>query len=92
MSMLEERIKRSAKRPSSAPVRQAEEKPQRTQNMSANASMMRKGQAEDMSSKLKYVMLYYGLYLHSVCANMSDNVTLVLVSSSSHVVKNGQII
>ncbi|NWZ04218.1 CKAP5 protein, partial [Agelaius phoeniceus] len=52
MSMLEERIKRSAKRPSSAPVRQVEEKPQRTQNMSANASMMRKGQAEDMSSKL----------------------------------------
>ncbi|NXB93753.1 CKAP5 protein, partial [Vidua chalybeata] len=52
MSMLEERIKRSAKRPSSAPVRQAEEKPQRTQNISANASMIRKGQAEDMSSKL----------------------------------------
>lgn len=61
--MLEERIKRSAKRPSSAPVRQVEEKPQRTQNMSANASMMRKGQAEDMSSKLKYVMLHYGLWL-----------------------------
>ncbi|NXR28460.1 CKAP5 protein, partial [Cinclus mexicanus] len=52
MSMLEERIKRSAKRPSSAPVRQAEEKPQRTQSINANASMMRKGQAEDMSSKL----------------------------------------
>ncbi|NWY66529.1 CKAP5 protein, partial [Erithacus rubecula] len=52
MSMLEERIKRSAKRPSSAPVRQAEEKPQRTQSISANTSMMRKGQAEDMSSKL----------------------------------------
>ncbi|NXD33892.1 CKAP5 protein, partial [Copsychus sechellarum] len=52
MSMLEERIKRSAKRPSSAPVRQAEEKPQRTQTISANTSMMRKGQAEDMSSKL----------------------------------------
>ncbi|NWH88737.1 CKAP5 protein, partial [Aegithalos caudatus] len=52
MSMLEERIKRSAKRPSSAPVRQAEEKPQRTQSISANASMMRKGQTEDMSSKL----------------------------------------
>lgn len=61
MSMLEERIKRSAKRPSSAPVRQAEEKPPRTQSISANASMMRKGQAEDMSSKLKYVMLHYGL-------------------------------
>ncbi|NXR49178.1 CKAP5 protein, partial [Hippolais icterina] len=52
MSMLEERIKRSAKRPSSAPVRQAEEKPQRTQSISTNASMMRKGQTEDMSSKL----------------------------------------
>uniref|UniRef100_A0A8C3V8T8 Cytoskeleton associated protein 5 n=1 Tax=Catharus ustulatus TaxID=91951 RepID=A0A8C3V8T8_CATUS len=52
MSMLEERIKRSAKRPSSAPVRQAEEKPQRTQSISANTSMIRKGQAEDMSSKL----------------------------------------
>uniref|UniRef100_A0A8C5UJ52 Cytoskeleton associated protein 5 n=1 Tax=Malurus cyaneus samueli TaxID=2593467 RepID=A0A8C5UJ52_9PASS len=62
MSMLEERIKRSAKRPSAAPVRQAEEKPQRTQSISANASMMRKGQAEDMSSKLKYVLLSYGLY------------------------------
>ncbi|GAB0190350.1 cytoskeleton-associated protein 5 [Grus japonensis] len=52
MSMLEERIKRSAKRPSAAPVRQAEEKPQRTQNISANASILRKGPAEDMSSKL----------------------------------------
>ncbi|XP_017661929.1 PREDICTED: cytoskeleton-associated protein 5 [Lepidothrix coronata] len=52
MSMLEERIKRSAKRPSAAPVRQAEEKPQRTQNISANSGMMRKGPAEDMSSKL----------------------------------------
>ncbi|XP_009997850.1 PREDICTED: cytoskeleton-associated protein 5 isoform X3 [Chaetura pelagica] len=52
MSMLEERIKRSAKRPSAAPVRQAEEKPQRAQNISANASMLRKGPAEDMSSKL----------------------------------------
>ncbi|XP_009952689.1 PREDICTED: cytoskeleton-associated protein 5 isoform X2 [Leptosomus discolor] len=52
MSMLEERIKRSAKRPSAAPARQAEEKPQRTQNISANASMLRKGPTEDMSSKL----------------------------------------
>ncbi|XP_010023181.1 PREDICTED: cytoskeleton-associated protein 5 isoform X2 [Nestor notabilis] len=52
MSMLEERIKRSAKRPSAAPVRQAEEKPQRAQNISTNASMLRKGPAEDMSSKL----------------------------------------
>uniref|UniRef100_A0A8C8T660 Cytoskeleton-associated protein 5 n=1 Tax=Peromyscus maniculatus bairdii TaxID=230844 RepID=A0A8C8T660_PERMB len=52
MSMLEERIKRSAKRPSSVPVKQAEEKPQRTQNINSNANMLRKGPAEDMSSKL----------------------------------------
>ncbi|NXX94075.1 CKAP5 protein, partial [Centropus bengalensis] len=52
MSMLEERIKRSAKRPSAAPLRQVEEKPQRAQNVGANTSMLRKGPAEDMSSKL----------------------------------------
>ncbi|NXU51845.1 CKAP5 protein, partial [Turnix velox] len=52
MSMLEERIKRSAKKPSAAPVRQVEEKPQRTQSVNSNASMLRKGSAEDMSSKL----------------------------------------
>lgn len=55
MSMLEERIKRSAKRPSAAPVKQVEEKPPRTQSVNSNASMQRKGPAEDMSSKLKYV-------------------------------------
>jgi cytoskeleton-associated protein 5 len=55
MSMLEERIKRSAKRPSVAPVKQVEEKPQRTQGINSNANMLRKGPAEDMSSKLKYV-------------------------------------
>ncbi|XP_041493529.1 cytoskeleton-associated protein 5 isoform X2 [Microtus oregoni] len=52
MSMLEERIKRSAKRLSAVPVKQAEEKPQRTQNINSNANMLRKGPAEDMSSKL----------------------------------------
>uniref|UniRef100_H0WQ65 Cytoskeleton-associated protein 5 n=1 Tax=Otolemur garnettii TaxID=30611 RepID=H0WQ65_OTOGA len=52
MSMLEERIKRSAKRPSAAPIKQVEEKPQRTQNISSNANMLRKGLPEDMSSKL----------------------------------------
>lgn len=62
MSMLEERIKRSAKRPSAAPVRQAEEKPQRTQNISATTSMLRKGPAEDVSSKLKYVMIHYSVW------------------------------
>lgn len=53
--MLEERIKRSAKRPCAAPVKQVEEKPQRTQSISSNANMPRKGPVEDMSSKLKYV-------------------------------------
>uniref|UniRef100_A0A7M4FDB5 Cytoskeleton associated protein 5 n=1 Tax=Crocodylus porosus TaxID=8502 RepID=A0A7M4FDB5_CROPO len=52
MSMLEERIKRSAKRPAAAPARQVEEKPQRLQTTSANTSILRKGSAEDMSSKL----------------------------------------
>eukprot|EP00069_Balaena_mysticetus_P002600 bmy_04117T0 len=52
MSMLEERIKRSAKRPSAAPVKQVEEKPQRTQSISSNTNMLRKGPAEDMSSRL----------------------------------------
>lgn len=56
MSMLEERIKRSAKRPNAPLARQVEEKPQRIQNVSANTNMLRKGPAEDMSSKLKYVM------------------------------------
>nr|XP_032630954.1 cytoskeleton-associated protein 5 [Chelonoidis abingdonii] len=52
MSMLEERIKRAAKRPTAAPARQAEEKPQRAPSMNANASVLRKGPADDMSSKL----------------------------------------
>ncbi|XP_069479300.1 cytoskeleton-associated protein 5 isoform X2 [Ambystoma mexicanum] len=52
LSMLEERIKRAAKKlgPAAVPARQVEEKPQRAQ--SANTSMLRKGPAEDMSSKL----------------------------------------
>ncbi|XP_069888530.1 cytoskeleton-associated protein 5 [Dipodomys merriami] len=52
MSMLEERIKRSAKKPSTAPMKQVEEKPQRIQGINSNANMLRKGPAEDMSSKL----------------------------------------
>ncbi|XP_044291744.1 cytoskeleton-associated protein 5 [Varanus komodoensis] len=52
MSMLEERIKRSAKRPNAALARQVEEKPQRIQSANANMNMLRKGPAEDMSSKL----------------------------------------
>nr|XP_033784266.1 cytoskeleton-associated protein 5 isoform X2 [Geotrypetes seraphini] len=52
MSMLEERIKRAAKRPATAPAKQMEEKPQRLQNVNANTSMLHKGPAEDMSSRL----------------------------------------
>ncbi|KAL7992320.1 hypothetical protein Chor_016576 [Crotalus horridus] len=52
MSMLEERIKRSAKKPNTALSRQVDEKPQRIQNANAGANMLRKGAAEDMSSKL----------------------------------------
>ncbi|XP_008103083.1 cytoskeleton-associated protein 5 isoform X2 [Anolis carolinensis] len=52
MSMLEERIKRAAKRPNAALARQVEEKPQRIQSANANANILRKGPAEDMSSKL----------------------------------------
>nr|XP_042131633.1 cytoskeleton-associated protein 5 isoform X1 [Peromyscus maniculatus bairdii]XP_042131634.1 cytoskeleton-associated protein 5 isoform X1 [Peromyscus maniculatus bairdii] len=66
MSMLEERIKRSAKRPSSVPVKQAEEKPQRTQNINSNANMLRKGPAEDMSSKLKIMYRTYRIQARSM--------------------------
>ncbi|XP_038619954.1 cytoskeleton-associated protein 5 isoform X1 [Tachyglossus aculeatus] len=59
MSMLEERIKRSAKRPAAAPVKPVEEKPQRTQSTNSNAGMLRKGPAEDMSSKLKIMYRTY---------------------------------
>uniref|UniRef100_A0A670Z8L9 Cytoskeleton associated protein 5 n=1 Tax=Pseudonaja textilis TaxID=8673 RepID=A0A670Z8L9_PSETE len=59
MSMLEERIKRSAKRPNAASSRQVDEKPQRVQNANASANMLRKGAAEDMSSKLKIMYRTY---------------------------------
>ncbi|XP_070616086.1 cytoskeleton-associated protein 5 isoform X2 [Erythrolamprus reginae] len=52
MSMLEERIKRAAKRPNAPSSRQVDEKPQRMQNANASANMLRKGAVEDMSSKL----------------------------------------
>uniref|UniRef100_A0A2I3GBS0 Cytoskeleton-associated protein 5 n=2 Tax=Hominoidea TaxID=314295 RepID=A0A2I3GBS0_NOMLE len=66
MSMLEERIKRSAKRPSAAPIKQVEEKPQRAQNISSNANMLRKGPAEDMSSKLKIMYRTYRIQARSM--------------------------
>ncbi|KAK1159669.1 cytoskeleton-associated protein 5-like isoform X4 [Acipenser oxyrinchus oxyrinchus] len=52
MSMLEERIKRSAKKPAAAPVKQVEEKPQRSQGGNPNASLMRRPPSEEVPSKL----------------------------------------
>ncbi|XP_074129098.1 cytoskeleton-associated protein 5 isoform X1 [Sminthopsis crassicaudata] len=66
MSMLEERIKRSAKRPAAAPVKQVEERPQRTQNLNSNANMLRKGPAEDMSSRLKIMYRTYRIQARSL--------------------------
>ncbi|XP_041131706.1 cytoskeleton-associated protein 5-like isoform X3 [Polyodon spathula] len=52
MSMLEERIKRSAKKPAAAPVKQVEEKPQRSQGGNPNVSLMRRPPLEEVPSKL----------------------------------------
>ncbi|XP_028649672.2 LOW QUALITY PROTEIN: cytoskeleton-associated protein 5 [Erpetoichthys calabaricus] len=53
MSMLEERIKRSAKKQTTAPVKQPEEKAPRVQGVgNANTSLMRKPISEDVPSKL----------------------------------------
>ncbi|XP_041074524.1 cytoskeleton-associated protein 5-like isoform X2 [Polyodon spathula] len=52
MSMLEERIKRSAKKPAAAPVKQVEEKPQRSQGGHPNASLMRRPPLDEVPSKL----------------------------------------
>ncbi|XP_064423215.1 cytoskeleton-associated protein 5 isoform X2 [Latimeria chalumnae] len=52
MSMLEERIKRSGKKPAAAPAKQAEEKPQRTLGGNTYAGLLRKAPAEELPSKL----------------------------------------
>lgn len=56
MSMLEERIKRSAKKTPAAPVKQSTttERPQREQPANPNATFLRKPQHEE-PNKLKYV-------------------------------------
>lgn len=55
MSMLEERIKRSAKKTAAAPVKQsATERPQREHPANPNATFLRKPQHEE-PNKLKYV-------------------------------------
>lgn len=55
MSMLEERIKRSAKKTPAAPAKQsATERPQREHPANPNATFLRKPQQEE-PNKLKYV-------------------------------------
>lgn len=55
MSMLEERIKRSAKKTPAAPAKQsATERPPREQPNNPNATFLRKPQQEE-PNKLKYV-------------------------------------
>nr|XP_015194853.1 PREDICTED: cytoskeleton-associated protein 5 isoform X1 [Lepisosteus oculatus]XP_015194854.1 PREDICTED: cytoskeleton-associated protein 5 isoform X1 [Lepisosteus oculatus]XP_015194855.1 PREDICTED: cytoskeleton-associated protein 5 isoform X1 [Lepisosteus oculatus] len=58
MSMLEERIKRSAKK-APPPVKQVEEKPQRPQPGNPNASLMRKPPQDEVPSKLKIMYRTY---------------------------------
>lgn len=56
MSMLEERIKRSAKKTPAAPLKQsAAERPQREHAANPNATFLRKPQQEE-PNKLKYVL------------------------------------
>ncbi|KAL4642009.1 cytoskeleton-associated protein 5 isoform X1 [Arapaima gigas] len=56
MSMLEERIKRSAKKTPAAPARQVEEKVQRAQPGNSNTSLMRKPPPDEVPNKLKYCL------------------------------------
>ncbi|GCC27644.1 hypothetical protein chiPu_0006070 [Chiloscyllium punctatum] len=58
MSMLEERIKRSAKKSSTVSTKQVEEKASRTQGLNPNATAPRKG-CEEMPSKLKIMYRTY---------------------------------
>ncbi|XP_035276020.1 cytoskeleton-associated protein 5-like isoform X3 [Anguilla anguilla] len=59
MSMLEERIKRSAKKSPAAPVKQVEEKPQRAQPGNHNASQTRRAPQEEVPNKLKIMYRTY---------------------------------
>lgn len=56
MSMLEERIKRSAKKTPAASAKQ--ERPQREHPTNPNATFLRKPAQEEVPNKLKYVLLF----------------------------------
>ncbi|XP_043561394.1 cytoskeleton-associated protein 5 isoform X1 [Chiloscyllium plagiosum] len=64
MSMLEERIKRSAKKSSTVSTKQVEEKASRTQGLNPNATAPRKG-CEEMPSKLKIMYRTYRIQARS---------------------------
>ncbi len=57
MSMLEERIKRSAKKTPAASAKQ--ERPQREHPTNPNATFLRKPAQEEVPNKLKYVLLMH---------------------------------
>ncbi|XP_061077698.1 cytoskeleton-associated protein 5-like isoform X3 [Conger conger] len=66
MSMLEERIKRSAKKTAAVPPRQAEERPQRAPPGNPNASLMRKpAPSEEPPTKLKIMYRTYRIQSRS---------------------------
>lgn len=56
MSMLEERIKRSAKKTPAAPAKQ--ERVQKEQPTNPNATFLRKPAQEEVPNKLRYVLSY----------------------------------
>ncbi|XP_035251998.1 cytoskeleton-associated protein 5-like isoform X2 [Anguilla anguilla] len=69
MSMLEERIKRSAKKTAAAPPRQAEERPQRAPPGNPNASLMRKpAPSDEAPAKLKIMYRTYRIQSRSQTA------------------------
>ncbi|XP_072905784.1 cytoskeleton-associated protein 5 isoform X4 [Hemitrygon akajei] len=74
MSMLEERIKRSAKKSSTVSIKQLEEKAQRPQGMNQNAATPRKG-CEEVPSKLKIMYRTYRIQARSNNAHSASEST-----------------
>ncbi|XP_051885307.1 cytoskeleton-associated protein 5 isoform X2 [Pristis pectinata] len=74
MSMLEERIKRSAKKSTTVSIKQLEEKTQRPQGINQNAAMPRKG-CEEVPSKLKIMYRTYRIQARSSNAHSASEST-----------------
>ncbi|KAG7467929.1 hypothetical protein MATL_G00137420 [Megalops atlanticus] len=69
MSMLEERIKRSAKKTPAAPAKQAEEKAQRAQPGNHNASLARRPLPDEVPTKLKIMYRTYRIQARAQSAH-----------------------